>query len=137
MHEVLARRGRPIIVCSAGDEEVRRLAYRVIEVPASVDCLQSVINVVPLQLLAFHLAVLNQHDVRRHLLCHSSVILIRVHTYSYIQVNLLVHYVLVHRLTSIWVDVQMTREYCTVLYCTCESRFSFARYLYCLPSLST
>ena len=64
VHEVLARRGRPIIVCSAGDDEAHRLAYRAVEVPATVDCLQGVINVVPLQLLAFHLAVLNHHDVR-------------------------------------------------------------------------
>lgn len=64
VHEVLARHGRPIILCSEGDEEARRLAYRAVEVPATVDCLQSVINVVPMQLLAFHLAVLGHHDVR-------------------------------------------------------------------------
>ena len=69
VHEVLARRGRPIIVCSAGDEEAHRLAYRAIEVPATVDCLQGVINVVPLQLLAFHLAVLNHHDVLPYSTC--------------------------------------------------------------------
>ena len=36
---------------------------RLITVPATVDCLQTVVNVVPLQLLAYHLAVLRGHNV--------------------------------------------------------------------------
>ena len=40
-------------------------ASRVLVVPRTVDCLQSVVNAVPLQLLAYHLTVLRGHNVDR------------------------------------------------------------------------
>lgn len=35
-----------------------------IELPHTVDCLQGILSVIPLQLLSFHLAVLRGYDVR-------------------------------------------------------------------------
>ncbi|CAB4038366.1 glutamine--fructose-6-phosphate aminotransferase [isomerizing] 2 isoform X2 [Paramuricea clavata] len=63
LHEVTARQGRPIILCSKGDEEVKKYAFRHVEVPATVDCLQGILTVIPLQLLSFHVACLRGYDV--------------------------------------------------------------------------
>ncbi|XP_046873455.1 glutamine--fructose-6-phosphate aminotransferase [isomerizing] 2-like [Hypomesus transpacificus] len=63
LQQVTARQGRPIILCSRGDPEVSRKAYQTIQLPQTVDCLQGVLSVIPLQLLSFHLAVLRGYDV--------------------------------------------------------------------------
>ncbi|XP_078087724.1 glutamine--fructose-6-phosphate aminotransferase [isomerizing] 2-like [Mustelus asterias] len=63
VQQVTARQGRPIILCTKNDEESRKLAYKTIEIPHSVDCLQGILSVIPLQLLSFHLAVLRGYDV--------------------------------------------------------------------------
>ncbi|XP_078405875.1 glutamine--fructose-6-phosphate aminotransferase [isomerizing] 2-like [Cetorhinus maximus] len=63
VQQVAARQGRPIILCTKNDEESRKFAYKTIEIPHSVDCLQSILSVIPLQLLSFHLAVLRGYDV--------------------------------------------------------------------------
>lgn len=57
--------GRPIILCCQDDPEVTRDAYQTIELPHTVDCLQGILSVIPLQLLSFHLAVLRGFDVCR------------------------------------------------------------------------
>ena len=63
LHEVTARQGRPIILCSKGDEEVKKYAFRHVEVPQTVDCLQGILTVIPLQLLSFHVSCLRGYDV--------------------------------------------------------------------------
>uniref|UniRef100_A0A8C8LYT7 glutamine--fructose-6-phosphate transaminase (isomerizing) n=1 Tax=Oncorhynchus tshawytscha TaxID=74940 RepID=A0A8C8LYT7_ONCTS len=55
--------GRPIILCCQDDPEMSRNAYKTIELPQTVDCLQGILSVIPLQLLSFHLAVLRGYDV--------------------------------------------------------------------------
>lgn len=55
--------GRPILICNKGDEEVKDHAFRTLEVPRTVDCLQGILSVIPLQLLSFHIAVLRGYDV--------------------------------------------------------------------------
>ncbi|KAK4685277.1 glutamine---fructose-6-phosphate transaminase (isomerizing), partial [Tremellales sp. Uapishka_1] len=60
--QVTARKGQPIIICNEDDESVGRHA-KVIRVPRTVDCLQGLINVIPLQLLSYHLAIMNGVDV--------------------------------------------------------------------------
>ncbi|KAK6908216.1 glutamine-fructose-6-phosphate transaminase (isomerizing) [Kwoniella mangroviensis CBS 10435] len=60
--QVTARKGRPIIICNEDDETVSDAA-KCIRVPQTVDCLQGLINVIPLQLLSYHLAVMNGVDV--------------------------------------------------------------------------
>jgi glutamine---fructose-6-phosphate transaminase (isomerizing) len=64
LQQVIARKGRPIIVCNP--EDANESTYkngRFIVVPKTSDCLQGILNVVPLQLLSYHLAVLNNVDV--------------------------------------------------------------------------
>ncbi|CAF4882323.1 unnamed protein product [Pieris macdunnoughi] len=63
LQQVTARQGRPIVVCEEGDTETKSLASRVLEVPKTVDCLQGVLTVIPMQLLAFHIAVLRECNV--------------------------------------------------------------------------
>lgn len=63
LQQVTARQGRPIIICNEGDEEVKSHAFRTLEVPKTVDCLQGIVSVIPLQLLSFHIAVLRGYDV--------------------------------------------------------------------------
>lgn len=63
LHEVVARRSRPIIICTEGDEDAAKSASRVIELPHMVDCLQGILTVIPLQLLAYHIAVMRGYDV--------------------------------------------------------------------------
>lgn len=61
---VTARGGKPIIICHAGDESFKEYnAARKIEVPETVDCLQGLLNVIPLQLMAYWLAVLEGLNV--------------------------------------------------------------------------
>jgi glucosamine--fructose-6-phosphate aminotransferase (isomerizing) len=63
VEEIKARRGPVIAVATAGDTDISRKADDVIYIPRTVDCLQPLLTVVPLQLLAYHIAVLRGCDV--------------------------------------------------------------------------
>lgn len=63
LQQVVARQGRPVVICDRDDYETIKSVNRVIKVPHSVDCLQGILSVIPLQLLSFHLAVLRGFDV--------------------------------------------------------------------------
>lgn len=63
MEEVIARGGRVIAICSAGDEEIAKKAEVTLEVPTDGEELAPIILSVPLQLLAYHVAVLKGTDV--------------------------------------------------------------------------
>ena len=63
LQEIKARGGPVIAVACHGDSEARRVADDVIEVPATEEFLQPIVSVVPLQLLAYHIAVARGCDV--------------------------------------------------------------------------
>lgn len=63
IEEVRARKGRVIAVVNEGDTEAKKLAEFVIEIPATNEALQPLISVVPLQLLAYHIAVMRGCNV--------------------------------------------------------------------------
>ncbi len=63
MQEVRARRGRIIAVATEGDEDVPRLADHVIYIPETHDAMVPLLSVIPLQLLAYYMAVLRGCDV--------------------------------------------------------------------------
>ncbi len=67
--EVKAREGRVVGIVTEGDQEVRQVADRLLEIPATSYWLSPVLAIVPLQLLAYHVAVLKGCDVDqpRHL----------------------------------------------------------------------
>ena len=61
--EVKARGGKVIAVATEGDENIKQHADHLITVPDVPELLQPLLTVVPLQLLAYHAAVLRGHDV--------------------------------------------------------------------------
>jgi len=62
--QVAARGGLPIVICNKGDEEFKSTsAAERIEIPKTVDVLQGILNVIPLQLIAYWLAVLEGLNV--------------------------------------------------------------------------
>ncbi len=63
IQEIKARKGKVIAVVTEGDEIVRKIADYVIEVPESEECLTPLLTVIPLQLLAYHIAVVKGCDV--------------------------------------------------------------------------
>ncbi|HEX4144777.1 MAG TPA: glutamine--fructose-6-phosphate transaminase (isomerizing) [Pirellulales bacterium] len=63
LEEIKARGGPVIAVVCEGDQRVADLADDVIEVPSVEDFLQPMVTIVPLQLLAYHIAVLRGCDV--------------------------------------------------------------------------
>ncbi|XP_062380845.1 glutamine--fructose-6-phosphate aminotransferase [isomerizing] 2-like isoform X2 [Sardina pilchardus] len=63
LQQVTARQGRPILICAQDDPETTRSAHHTIALPHTVDCLQGILSVIPLQLMSFHLAVLRGFDV--------------------------------------------------------------------------
>ncbi len=61
--EVRARGGKTIVVATEGDENIKQHADYLITIPDAPELLQPMLTVVPLQLLAYHAAVLRGHDV--------------------------------------------------------------------------
>ncbi|CAK7244558.1 MAG: glutamine--fructose-6-phosphate transaminase (isomerizing) [Sporothrix thermara] len=61
--QVIARGGKPIVICNSGDSEFQTSQAEKIEVPKTVDVLQGILNVIPLQLIAYWLAVLEGLNV--------------------------------------------------------------------------
>ncbi|CAI7651965.1 unnamed protein product [Penicillium manginii] len=55
--QVIARGGRPIVICNPEDPEFSSAQTEKIAVPKTVDCLQGLLNVIPLQLVSYWLAV--------------------------------------------------------------------------------
>ena len=65
MQEVKARGGRIVAITSEGNGDLRKLAECQLRVPAVAPLLSPVLTVIPLQLLAYHMAVLRGCDVDR------------------------------------------------------------------------
>ncbi|KAH8363081.1 hypothetical protein KR084_005065 [Drosophila pseudotakahashii] len=63
LQQVTSRKGRPILICEEGDNETMSFSTRSLQIPRTVDCLQGVLTVIPLQLLSYHIAVLRGCDV--------------------------------------------------------------------------
>lgn len=63
VQEIKARGGPVIAIACQGDRQVRQLADEVVEIPAVPDFLQPIVSIIPLQLLAYHIAVARGCDV--------------------------------------------------------------------------
>lgn len=63
LQQVTARGGKPILICDEDDEETMKMAFKSLEIPHVVDCLQGILTVIPLQLLSYHIAVLRGCNV--------------------------------------------------------------------------
>lgn len=63
IQEIKARKGKVIALVTKGDETISKIADEVIELPDTLECLEPLIATVPLQLLAYHIAVCKGKDV--------------------------------------------------------------------------
>jgi len=63
VQQITARDGRPILIVEKGDTETMSMSKKIIEVPRTVDVLQGILTVIPMQLLSYHLAVLRGCNV--------------------------------------------------------------------------
>jgi len=62
LSQIQARGGKPTIFCTEGDTSFES-GETIIRMPSTVDCLQGLLNIIPLQLLSFHLAIFRKHNV--------------------------------------------------------------------------
>jgi len=58
VQEIKARKGRILAVVTEGSRELDDLADWKLEVPSTLECLTPVVSIIPLQLLAYHIAKL-------------------------------------------------------------------------------
>ncbi|HRG00309.1 MAG TPA: glutamine--fructose-6-phosphate transaminase (isomerizing) [Bacteroidia bacterium] len=63
IQEVKARKGRIIAIVTAGDEDVKKMAEHVIEIPETDESLVPLVSVIPWQLLSYHIAVMRGCNV--------------------------------------------------------------------------
>ena len=63
IQEIKARQGKVIALVSKGDDTISRIADEVIELPSTMECFEPLIDVIPLQLLAYHVAVCKGKNV--------------------------------------------------------------------------
>lgn len=63
IQEIKSRKGRIIAIVTEGDTEISKIADFCIEVPNTIDCLDALITSIPLQLMAYHIAVYRGMDV--------------------------------------------------------------------------
>ena len=63
IQEIKARQGRVIALVSKGDDTISRIADEVIELPDVLECLEPLVATIPLQLLAYHVAVCKGKNV--------------------------------------------------------------------------
>lgn len=63
IQEIKARQGRVIALVSKGDDTISRIADEVIELPDVMECLEPLVATIPLQLLAYHVAVCKGKNV--------------------------------------------------------------------------
>lgn len=63
VQQVVARHGQPVLICEQGDEESVKYASQSLQVPHTVDCLQGILTVIPLQLISYHIAAMKGLDV--------------------------------------------------------------------------
>ena len=63
IQEIKARKGKIISIITEGDEIVKNLSDYSISIPEADECLSPLLSVIPLQLLAYHIAVVKGCDV--------------------------------------------------------------------------
>lgn len=63
IQEIKARKGKVIALVTKGDETISKIADEVIELPDTLECLEPLIATIPLQLLAYHIAVCKGKNV--------------------------------------------------------------------------
>ena len=63
IQEIKARKGRVIAIVTEGDTRVKALADEFIELPTTIECLEPLLATIPLQMLAYHVAICKGKNV--------------------------------------------------------------------------
>ena len=63
IQEIKARKGKVIALVTKGDDTISKVVDEVIEIPDTLECLEPLIATIPLQLLAYHIAVCKGKNV--------------------------------------------------------------------------
>ena len=63
IEEVRSRQGKVIAIATQGDTQLERLAEEVLYVPSTLPILSPLVTTIPLQLLAYHAAMMRGYDV--------------------------------------------------------------------------
>ena len=63
IQEVKARKGKVIAIVTKGDDTIRKIADEIIELPDTIECLEPLLATIPLQMLAYHIAVCKGKNV--------------------------------------------------------------------------
>jgi glucosamine--fructose-6-phosphate aminotransferase (isomerizing) len=63
VQEIKARKGKVISIVTEGDVKIKELSDYTIEIPWVSEPLSPILSVIPLQLLAYHIAVMRGCDV--------------------------------------------------------------------------
>lgn len=63
IQEIKARGGRVIAIVNEGDSTIRKMADYSIEIPLTIECLDPLITTIPLQMLAYHIAISKGRNV--------------------------------------------------------------------------
>ena len=63
IQEIKARKARVIAIVTEGDTSVKALADEYIELPRTLECLEPLLATIPLQILAYHIAICKGKDV--------------------------------------------------------------------------
>ena len=63
IQEVKARQGRVIAIVTKGDKTISHVADEVLEIPQVMECLEPLVSTIPLQLMAYHIAICKGKNV--------------------------------------------------------------------------
>lgn len=66
------KQGQPIIICEQEDDATIQMGQKILQIPHSVDCLQGILTIIPMQLLSLHVAELRKLDVSHSSSCYTS-----------------------------------------------------------------
>jgi glucosamine--fructose-6-phosphate aminotransferase (isomerizing) len=63
IEEIKARNGPVIAITTEGNQEIKNLADDVVYIPETMELLTPILSIIPLQLFAYHFAVLRGCDI--------------------------------------------------------------------------
>ena len=63
IQEIKARKGRVIAIVSQDDDKVKQISDEFVELPKTVECFEPLLSTIPLQLMAYYIAIAKGKDV--------------------------------------------------------------------------
>ena len=63
IQEIKARKGRVIAIVSQDDDKVKQISDEFVELPKTIECFEPLLSTIPLQLMAYYIAIAKGKDV--------------------------------------------------------------------------